>query len=376
MLGLHLEPPQTLPLRERELRKRLWWVAHILEGKMSIKLGRSFLLHDSSATCSLPADDREIAMLSSSSFAPLGKNVTWLTPTLHNIKLMIAVRTAYISIYSEFPDNFSTCIPFFITRLLEDWLKDVPDALKTKRQNDGIPFSTDQSPLQIENFTPSWLQRQRLLLELTYHHLCANLCRFSICFALADTAPPRVADEASVKCAAHAMALTHMMHQVVLSTSIFAGWNEVFQWQWNAAMTLVGFVLAFPHDNSVWMARSALDLSIAVFQNDGGSFTVASSAGTVMSDLCQKVDLFMEQSGRQLKQEVTLQNQKFPDGIPPSSSPTFSSYKIPAHDDSLAVQIMDGTLNFDNDTADVLARSMDILADTYNNFDWSSLNSN
>ena len=375
MLGLHLEPPQTIPLRERELRKRLWWAAYVLEGKMSIKLGRPFLVRDSSAACSLPADDREIAMLSSSSFAPLGKNVTWLTPTLHNIKLMLAVRAAYISIYSEAPDIPSACNPHPITNLLENWLKDVPEALKTRRQNNGIPFSTDQSPLEIEQFTPGWLQRQRLLLELTYHHLCTNLYRFSICFALAGGAPSQVADEASMKCAAHAMALTHMMHQVVLSTSIFAGWHEVFQWQWNAAMTLVGFVLAFPQDGSVWAARSAMNLSIVVFETFGNSFTVATSAGAVMSDLCDKVDLFMEHGGRPMKQEATPLNQpnKLPDEIPLVSTSPFSTYGLPVHEDSIAAQIMNGSLHFDDDATGVLAQSMDILAETYSDFDWSSL---
>ena len=49
---------------------------------------------------------------------------------------------------------------------LEDWLKEVPGAIKTQHQYSGVSFSTDQSALQIEQFAPLWLQRQRLLLEL------------------------------------------------------------------------------------------------------------------------------------------------------------------------------------------------------------------
>jgi hypothetical protein len=150
MLGLHLEPPQSMPRREKEIRKRLWWTLYVLETKMSMKLGRPFLLHDSSTTCSLPADDREIAMLSGSSFAPLGENVTWLTWNLHNTELILAARTAYTTFYDKAPDTFNAYNGQPITERLEEWLKGVPGALKTQRQNDGVPFSTDRSALKID----------------------------------------------------------------------------------------------------------------------------------------------------------------------------------------------------------------------------------
>lgn len=33
MLGLHLDPPDTMPQREKELRRRIWWVLYALESK-------------------------------------------------------------------------------------------------------------------------------------------------------------------------------------------------------------------------------------------------------------------------------------------------------------------------------------------------------
>ena len=103
MLGLHLEPPQSMSWREREARKRLWWTLYVLETKMKIQLGRPFLLHDCSTTCGLPVDDREIAMHVASSFAPLGKNVTWLTWNLHKTKLLSSARTAYTTFLKKIP---------------------------------------------------------------------------------------------------------------------------------------------------------------------------------------------------------------------------------------------------------------------------------
>ena len=369
MLGIHLEPPQSMPRRERETRKRLWWTLYVLETKMSMKLGRPFLLHDSSTTCSLPADDREIAMLVGSSFAPLGENVTWLTWNLHNTKLLLAARTAHTTFYDGAPDNFKAgdCQP--ITELLEDWLKDVPGAIKTLRQNNGVPFSTDRSALQIEQFAPLWLQRQRLLLELMYHNLCINLYRPSISFASATAQTP-VGDGMAMKCAAHAMALTHMMHQVLTSTSILAGWLEAFQWQWNAAMTLVGIVLAYPHDDSTGAARSTLDLSVAVLENFGNSFAVAAGAVNILGELCAKVDVLIEKN--QGKKDAGLEEMQLVRNYQEVDEESLMDGSF------LALPSMDESLGFFDVTAPefrgVLAQSIDIMAtDMYDDFDLSGI---
>ena len=369
MLGLHLEPPQSMPRRERETRKRLWWTLYVMETKMSMKLGRPFLLHDSSTTCSLPADDHEIATLVGSSFAPLGENVTWLTWNLHNTKLLLAARKAYTTFYDGAPDTFNTCDSQPITERLQHWLRDVPEAIKTQRQNNGLPFSTDQSALQIEQFAPLWLQRQRLLLELLYHNLCINLYRPFISFAPA-TAQTRLADGTAVKCAAHAMALIHMMHQVLTSTSILAGWLETFQWQWNAAMTLVGFVLAYPHDDSTGAARSTIDLSLAVLENYGNSFAVAARAANIMGELRAKVDMLIEKS--QGKEGVRLENMPLATDYQGIDEGTLKDANFPD------LPSMDESLGFFNVTAPelrgVLAQSMDFIAmDMYNDFDFPGI---
>jgi len=370
MLGLHLEPSQSLPRREQEIRKRLWWTLYVLETKMSMKLGRPFLLHESSTTCSLPADDREIAMLSGSNFAPLGENVTWLTWNLHNTKLILAARKAYTTDYNRAPNTFSSYNGQAITERLEEWLKGVPEALKTQRQNNGPPFSTDRSAPRIEQYAPLWLQQQRLLLELMYHNLCTNLYRPSISFAPATAQTPS-ADATAMKCAAHAMALTHMMHQVLTSTSILAGWHEAFQWQWNAAMTLVGFVLAHPHGASTRAARSTIDLSIAVLEIFGNSFAVAAGAANIMRELCVKIDLLIEQS--QGKEAVAPDKMQLVTGYQEAGEGSSMN------GDFTAAMTVDGPLSFFDVTAaeltGVLAQSIDIFAtDMYNNFDLSGMN--
>jgi hypothetical protein len=355
MLGLHLEPPQTMPRRDRELQKRLWWSVFVQETKMSMKLGRPFLLYDSSSTCTPPADDRDTSVLSGPDFASPGESVTWLTWSLHSTKLMLAARAAYTAFFHYAANDSRVGSGEGVIERLNEWLKGVPEALRLKRQNNGEPLSTDLSALEIEQFAPMWLQRQRLLLELLYHHLCTNLHRPSISFP-SGPAPIALPDTAATECAAHAMALTHIMHQVLLSTFILAGWIEAFQWQWNAAMTLVGFILAYPQCPSTPAARNAIDLSIAVFEKFGDSFAVAVSSADIMRGLSTKVDMLMESRRMHdlsVHQDTTI-------------------------NDDFATQSMNGLQGFDGQTTaeitGVLGQSIDILAaEPYSDFDWSGV---
>lgn len=314
-LGLHLPPPQDVLPRESELRKRLWWSIYVLETKISMKLGRPFLLHPSRISCGLPGDDHEAATLSGSNFAPLGDHVTWLSWNLYNTKLVLAVRNVYTAFYDKYPYIFNgdpdqtiydtptaleTYADFLITqmRALERWVKDVPDALKTKRQNHGIPFSTDLSPLEIEQFAPLWVQHQRLLLELLYHNICTNLYRpfISLKPTLPSISPTLSSNPSSsvescaYSCARHAMAATYIMQQVLSTTDILTGWHEAFQWQWNCAMTLVGFVIAYPNGELTRTVRESIRASLEVLETFGHSFAIAASAASIVRGMNEALD--------------------------------------------------------------------------------------
>ncbi|KAI1659347.1 fungal-specific transcription factor domain-containing protein [Daldinia decipiens] len=312
MLGLHLEPPEDMPMREREMRKRLLWTLYVFDSKISMKLGRPFQLDHSDTTCSLPGDDRECATLSGSVFAPLGEDATWLTFNLENVKLFRMIRITYTAFYKKqlgttsiFDDQASQNDPKIIEShaeflgpyidRIEDWVKGVPNALKTKRGGNGVPFSTDSTLLEIEQFASLWLQRQRLLLELMYHNLCINLFRPFVRFAPV-AGPTPVADKIAADCARHAIALTRILHQVLSSTPILTGWHEASQWQWNAAMSLIGYVIAYPQSSTTPEARSAVDLAIGVFDIWKRSIKTAASAAAITRDVIAQADIFIKQT--------------------------------------------------------------------------------
>ncbi|KAI1393284.1 fungal-specific transcription factor domain-containing protein [Hypoxylon trugodes] len=326
-LGLHLPPPPDMPQREKELRRWIWWSIYVCESKTSMKLGRLFLIPQVTyAARGLPDDSLEGTAMSGSDFAPLDDNTTWLSFGFHDAKLVFAARNIYTAFYEKYPGLFDnddkpalatleTHADIFNTHMkaLDGWVAEVPTALKIQRQNHGTPLSTDCSSLDIEQFAPPWLQRQRLLLELLYHNLCTNLYRPFIWLKPISLPPPppsssspeSLVDSCAHNCAKHAMALTHIMRQVLSTTDLLTGWHESFQWQWNCAITLVGFILEYPQSELTQVARDAINFSIDVFCLFGKSFAVATSAANVVRKLGSMVDhiIATEQAGGAVLQQ-------------------------------------------------------------------------
>ena len=306
-IGLHLEPTEDIPRKERELRKRLWWTLCTIEIKTCMKLGRPWSTQLSEATCTLPEDDYELALVSGSNLASYEENITWLTYNLQNTKLVLAARTIYIlfydncadilggidgkSLYSD-PHALDTCAQFLMSSMnhLQTWLSELPKSLKTKRKDSGASFSTDRTRLDLELFAPLWLQRQRLLLELLYHNLAMNLYRPFIAFSPAINSSSLGVEANASSCMNHAIAITDIMHQIFTETDLLRGWHEASQWQWNATISLIGFILAKPLGPSAALAREAINSAIEVFEAFGNNFAVAANAANVTPDLTAKAD--------------------------------------------------------------------------------------
>lgn len=317
ILGLHLEPAEDMPRKDRELRKRLWWTLYIVESKTCMKLGRPWSAQISQVTCTLPADDHQLALVSGSNFASIGDNVTWLSYNLQNTKLVLAARAIYVAFYDKCADvlganretslysdprNLENCAQFLQSSMkcLQTWLQNVPGSLKTKRKGAGEPFSYDRSPLEVELFAPLWLQRQRLLLELLYHNLAMNLYRPFIFFSKSANSSLQCSESNATSCVNHAIGIANIMHQIIAETDILHGWHEGFQWQWNGTLSLIGYILAYPLTPSTPPARQAVDKAIEVFETLGKNFAIAASAANVTRDLIGKADFLIHGSGENM----------------------------------------------------------------------------
>ncbi|KAI0429009.1 fungal-specific transcription factor domain-containing protein [Xylaria sp. FL1042] len=329
-LGLHLEPDEDTPYVDRELRKRIWWTLQTIEIKTCMKLGRPLMTSSHQEMCSLPSDDYQLALLSSSTTS-MDRDVTWLTYTVQNTKLVLAAHATHIAFLDRcnelltqhgcttiYEDHqvLEDCARFLHTSFggpqgLQTWLSGVPDALKSRRKGGGEAYSTDCSAIEMEQFAPTWLQRHRLLLELLYHHLSINLFRPFITFPSGfskQTSSSAPSASTSVRsgatplahrnahcCVRHAIALTSMIYEALRGTDHLRGWHEAFQWQWDAAVSLVGFILSDPGSEEIHHdARHAIDHSIKVFDIFGEHFAMGTRAASVTRDLIATVDRLVE----------------------------------------------------------------------------------
>lgn len=303
ILGLHLEPPSSMPRSERELRKRLWALTYNIEAKTCMKLGRPFSVQKSQITVTPPSDDIETASFFGSSLGAYD-GVTWLTYVTQISKLLdfsvdvyhqlfdkcaeVLSSGTHSSFYKD-PGSLETCADFLttLTTPLQAWKAQLPSGIKLTRRN-GTPLSTDRSPILIDTSAPIWLQRHRICLELLYHTLTSNLHRPFITFSPSSLPSTR---HHAVTCLQHAMAHTHIMHQVLSETDLMNGWQEFFLWQWNATVNMVGFLLAYPVHPSTSAARTAVSKAVEVFEVFGREFAVAESAAGVTRELMEKADL-------------------------------------------------------------------------------------
>ncbi|KAF7560168.1 hypothetical protein G7046_g3974 [Stylonectria norvegica] len=313
VLGLHLEPPADLPHGERELRKRIWWSLWSMDAKTSAKHGRPFLVDWAQMTVTLPCDDAAAAFYNSASLGSYGPNITWLTYFLSTQKLFIAMvevhnalfvrcgevmnRDDLDCLYAD-PKALESCACVLESKLvaMSNWVQSVPSGLKTIRRDGGQSLSTDNSALEIEALAPVWLQRQRICLELMYHSMMLNLTRPFITFYanLEKSAP--ISQRLAKICVDHAIAYTLIEHQVVSETGLMDGWTDFFSLQWSAAMTIVGFVLAYPAHPTTPQARQAVDKAILTFDTWGVAFPVSADAAAITRGLIDKADQIAERA--------------------------------------------------------------------------------
>lgn len=169
---------------------------------------------------------------------------------------------------------------------------------------------------------PEWLQRQRLLLELTYHNLMMNFYRPLITFAKPPSSSTQLANRNNVSCLNHAIAITNIILQILKSSDILNGWHEAFHLQWNAALKMVGFIFANPVCPPTSTARRTINGAIEVFDTFSNNFAVAASAAKVTRDLAAKVDSFLDlfRTGSASAQQTSPSK--------PASLPTTSMFQV------------------------------------------------
>ncbi|PLB49318.1 hypothetical protein P170DRAFT_509891 [Aspergillus steynii IBT 23096] len=133
------------------------------------------------------------------------------------------------------------------------------------------------------------------LLSLQYHDIIISLHRVFIQF---PTQPliPRSSPQAEAHAATalkHGLAIIETVHRCMSNTDLFFGSCELYQYQWNAALTLMGFMLAYPFCYRCPTARGYIDLALETFEFAGPKNDVAMRAACLTRHLRAKVDKLM-----------------------------------------------------------------------------------
>ena len=308
-LGVHHEPMVNSSTAQSSLRRRIWWTLFLLDSKACLELGRPHLINTSDMTCTLPSDDLLEAADFGSSLSLTFADINWLTFHTQSVKLIVIVRSIQTSFYEhcsevsasheetdlyDNPEILESCADHLLRSMkgLQDWIRDVPVALKIPRKGTGEPFSTSRSVVDLDPYVPLWLQRQRLLLELLYHNLTMSLRRPFTRFTPASNAAFQISVDHSVSCLNHAIITTDILHQVLTEVDILNGWQQAYQSQWDAALSMLGFGLAHPvcpHSPSARRAVHTAMANFATLANNNSS--IAALAGAVTRNLLGKIDL-------------------------------------------------------------------------------------
>ncbi|KAJ5924855.1 hypothetical protein N7466_009042 [Penicillium verhagenii] len=137
-------------------------------------------------------------------------------------------------------------------------------------------------PLQIQLST---------LLELQYHDILISLHRSFI--ILPPSTPPHAhrpeTDSHAHTALNHALRTIDLIHTRMTQHDVFYGCSELYQYQWNAVLTIIGFMLAYSSSIHCAAALRHIDLALQVFEFGGRLSDAAARAAEFTRFLRDKV---------------------------------------------------------------------------------------
>lgn len=306
-LRLHIRPLDGTSPEQQELQRRIWWTLYRIDSQLSMTLGRPPLIQMSHVSCGLPGDDREHARLSGTVLLTNHEDISWLSFHVQCTKLIFLVQGVQTALHRKCsqllngdkakdlyddPRLLETLAQFLGQEMtaIHNWVQNVPQSLCNPRKGSGEPFSTNRDALNLSPYSPLWLQRQRLLLELHYHHLVISTLRPFIRFPPVSSSVTPLTDGYNISCLNHAMAITSILNQVLSETDLLRGWSPIFQYQWDAILCTLGFVLANSVCPPTPSARKSLQTAIRTLDLVSDHFVAAKNAAEVVREVSCQAD--------------------------------------------------------------------------------------
>ncbi|RAK95309.1 putative transcription factor [Aspergillus ibericus CBS 121593] len=298
-LNIDLETRPGATVQGCELFHRIWWTLNHLDFRCSRHLGKPISVRLQDCMCPLPTSE------SHSLLDPGSTLYHTQSIRLTAAALTIIESTGCISIPAQRqkePTEIENRARILSDELhhLHQWRTDLQSHEpfgNLKLDVADTPADPDEEP-EVEL---TYIMRQPMeillttLLELQYHNVIITLHRVFIQFPshpLIPKSSPR-ADAHNATALNHALAMIRLTHHRMATCDVLHGVPEVYQYQWNAVLTLVGFMLAYPYCHRCPRARRYIRLALEIFDSAGSKSAAMVRAAALTRHLSSKVDTLL-----------------------------------------------------------------------------------
>ncbi|KAJ5971193.1 uncharacterized protein N7479_001111 [Penicillium vulpinum] len=304
-LDLQNPPASQVSSKEAELRGRVWWMLVHLDFRCSRYLGKPVIVSLRDTTLYIPSynpsNDLALSELAFHSAAIMltvvGKKIAESLAARHDtmspndsigqIEVSAEHLTQEISRLYEWRNLIVKTEPFRDLVLIGSVNRPQTHPVEEGLKHDDDTWMFHQSPTRV---------LQQTLLELQFHDLVIWFHRPFIQFPSLGLVPQRSpgADIHATTAIQHALTAIETVHRRMLNHDSLYGCSDVYQHVWNAVLTLVGFMLAYPLCHWFSIARQHVELSLQVFDTAKTSNPIASRAAHLTRYLLGRVDALTE----------------------------------------------------------------------------------
>ncbi|KAK9481597.1 hypothetical protein V1527DRAFT_115327 [Lipomyces starkeyi] len=305
MIGLAVRIAQSLNLdsaappgvhSEEAQHPRIWWTLVHLDFRCSRYAGKSVTAQFSNARVSTPYRLSDSAAgLDSSPYYAQSLRLTYAAlavvesithhPSLEkdcDVEAQAQALSRELQVIQQWKDAVQKDKYFKHLRLdvLDSSLLEGSCAINV--EDDGSNYMS-HPPIEIQLNT---------LLELQYHDTIISLHRGFIKFPSPPLNPRNTPQAESHVATAlkHALTIIHIIHSRMSQHDVFYGSSELYQYQWNAVLTLIGFMLAYPSCPRRLTVLRYVDLALETFEFGGRQSDAAARAASFTRYLRDKVD--------------------------------------------------------------------------------------
>ncbi|KAE8414538.1 hypothetical protein BDV36DRAFT_298880 [Aspergillus pseudocaelatus] len=296
------------PPQEVEIRQRIWWKLVHLDFHCSRLLGKPMAvsLNDKTITMPHPTPDSSVAAPDLSYYsASISLTVVarQVAESLENHLHAVSGTVDSVTKIERYAHHLSREIKHLYQwkdRILEAKLFPnitlacgayQPEAVTAAE--DGLKHDHDA---RLSFHLAPAVILQRTLLELQYHDIVLWIHHSFIQFPSRGLVPQRSpqADVHATTAIQHALTVTDLIRLRMLYHDVLYGSSEIYQYLWNAVLTLIGFMLAYPLCYWFPRAQQHVERSLQIFEAAGPVNPIASRAAHLTRYLLGRVSALME----------------------------------------------------------------------------------